>query len=156
MGREGKIDFDDLDWSSRKYDGWAAYAQSKLANLLHAQALAKRLEGKGVTAVSVHPGWVNTDLMRHSMPRLIEWIAKPFMRLGGMIEPWEGAQTSLYALLADDVSEHPGEFYSQTGEYRDKSLNKGGWPLRSPNPQAHDEQIADRLWDRSRELVGLA
>jgi NAD(P)-dependent dehydrogenase (short-subunit alcohol dehydrogenase family) len=155
MGREGKIDFDDLDWKTRKYDGWAAYAQSKLANLLHAKALAKRLEGENVVAVSVHPGWVNTDLMRHSMPRFVEAIARPFMRMRGMIEPWEGAQTSLYALLADDVSGHAGEFYSQLGEYRDKECNKGGWPMRSPNPEANDDRVADRLWERSRELVGL-
>jgi retinol dehydrogenase-13 len=44
---------------------------------------------------------------------------------------------------------------SQTGDYRDKSCNKGGWPLRSPNPEAHDDRVADRLWDRSLELVGL-
>lgn len=156
MGREGKIDFDDLDWKSRKYDGWAAYAQSKLANLLHAKALAKRLDGSGVTAVSVHPGWVETDLMRHSMPRIIGMVVRPFMRMRGMIKPWEGTQTSLYALLADDVVGHPGEFYSQLGEYRDKACNNGGWPMRSPNPEANDNRIADRLWDRSRELVGLA
>ena len=155
MGREGKIDFEDLDWKSRDYDGWAAYAQSKLANLLHAKGLAKRLEGTGVTAVSVHPGWVRTDLMRHSMGGFMQAIARPFMRLAGMIEPWEGAQTSLYALLADEVESHPGEFYSQTGTYRDKRCNKGGWPMRSPNPEAHDERVADKLWERSRELVGL-
>jgi NAD(P)-dependent dehydrogenase (short-subunit alcohol dehydrogenase family) len=156
MGREGHIDLADLNWSTREYDGWAAYAQSKLANLLHAKALAKRLADTGVTAVSVHPGWVRTDLMRHSMPSFIEVLARPFMRLAGMIEPWEGAQTSLYALLADEVPDQAGAFFSQTGAYRDRSLNKGGWPLRSPNPQAHDDELADRLWERSAELVGLA
>lgn len=155
MGRDGKIELDDLNWETREYDGWAAYAQSKLANLLHAKGLAKRLAGTGVTAVSVHPGWVRTDLMRHSMPGFVELVARPFMRLAGMIEPWEGAQTSLYALLADDVVDHPGAYYSQLGAYRDKSCNKGGWPLRSPNPQAHDDALADRLWDRSVELSGL-
>jgi NAD(P)-dependent dehydrogenase (short-subunit alcohol dehydrogenase family) len=157
MGREGKIHFEDLNYESRKYDGWEAYAQSKLANLLHAKGLAKRLADRGVTAVSVHPGWVRTDLMRHSMPSFIQnYIARPFLKMAGMIEPWEGAQTSLHALLADDVGQHAGAFYSQTGTYRDSSLNKGGWPLRSPNPVAHDEAAVDRLFDRSRELVGLA
>lgn len=157
MGREGKIELGDLNWDTREYDGWAAYAQSKLANLLHAKALAKRLADTGVTAVSVHPGWVRTDLARHSMPLWVQDVLlRPFLRLAGMIEPWEGAQTSLYALLADDVSDHPGAFYSQTGTYRDRSCNKGGWPLRSPNPEANDDEVADRLWNRSRELVGLA
>ena len=155
MGREGKIHFDDLNYETREYDGWEAYAQSKLANLLHARGLAKRLEGSGVTAVSVHPGWVRTDLMRHSMPTFIQdYIMRPFLKLAGMIEPWEGAQTSLHALLADDVSAHAGQFYSQTGTYRDKACNKGGWPLRSPNPAAHDDAVVDQLWARSLELVG--
>jgi NAD(P)-dependent dehydrogenase (short-subunit alcohol dehydrogenase family) len=56
MGKKGYIDFDDLSFGKRKYDGWTAYAQSKLANVLHARELAKRLEGTGVTAVSLHPG----------------------------------------------------------------------------------------------------
>jgi NAD(P)-dependent dehydrogenase (short-subunit alcohol dehydrogenase family) len=56
MGKRGYIDFDDVSFERRKYDGWTAYAQSKLANVLHAQELAKRLEGTGVTAVSLHPG----------------------------------------------------------------------------------------------------
>lgn len=157
MGREGRIHFEDLNYSSRKYDGWEAYAQSKLANLLHARGLAERLADKGITAVSVHPGWVRTDLARHSMPSVVQnFIARPFLKMAGMIEPWEGAQTSLHALLADEVSQHSGAFYSQTGTYRDRSLNKGGWPLRSPNPMAHDDAAVDRLFDRSRELVGLA
>ncbi len=157
MGREGEIVLDDLFFETREYDGWRAYAQSKLANLLHAKGLAKHLEGTGVTAVSVHPGWVRTNLARHSMPLWVQnYIMRPFVGLMGMIEPWEGAQSSLYAALADDVAEHPGGYYSQTGVYRDKSCNKGGWPLESPNPAAHDETTVDALWEKSRSLVGLA
>ncbi|TPV96900.1 MAG: SDR family oxidoreductase [Myxococcales bacterium FL481] len=156
MGREGKIFFDDLNYKERKYDGWEAYAQSKLANLLHARGLAQRLEGSGVTAVSVHPGWVRTDLTRHSMPKFFAAIATPLLKLAGMIEPWEGAQTSLYAMLAPEVPDHPGEYYSQTGVYRDRSCNAGGWPLHSPNPAAHDDAAVDRLWDVSEHLIESA
>ena len=157
MGREGVIHLDDLHFAERKYDGWAAYAQAKLANLLHAKELARRLEGSGVTAVSVHPGWVRTNLMRHSMPVFVQdWLLRPVLGLMGMIEPWEGAQTTLYAALADDVTSHAGAFYSQTGTYRDKKLNKGGWPLSSPNPHAHDDDLATALYERSLELVGLS
>ena len=157
MGREGKIDLGDLFFETREYDGWEAYAQSKLANLLHARGLAKRLEGTGVTAVSVHPGWVRTNLARHSMPLWVQnYIMRPVLGLMGMIEPWQGAQTSLYAALADDVSDHPGAYYSQLGVYRDKSCNKGGWPLKSPNPAAHDDAMVEGLWAKSLELVGEA
>lgn len=156
MGREGKIDFDDLHFERRKYDGWAAYGQSKLANLLHAKQLAKRLSGSGVTAVSVHPGWVRTNLIRQSMPVwLQDVLLKPVFKLAGMIEPWEGAQSTLYALLAPEVERHNGAYFSQVGIYRDKEATKGGWPLRSPNPHAHDDVAAERLDEISRKLVGL-
>ncbi len=155
MGREGDIHLDDIHYASRKYDGWEAYAQSKLANVLHARGLAKRLESTDVVAVSVHPGWVRTNLARHSMPLFVQnYIMRPFLRLGGMIEPWEGAQTSLHALLADDVQS--GAYYSQTGVYREKKCNKGGWPLESPNPRVHDDTLVDALWEKSEAMVGLA
>lgn len=156
QGRKGFIHFDDLHFETRRYDGWEAYAQSKLANVLHAKTLAKRLSGTGVLAVSVHPGWVRTRLMRSSMPLWVQDILlRPFFRMAGMIEPWEGTQSSLYALLSPEVSQHPGAFFSQVGWYREKSANQGGWPLRSPNPQAHDDSIAERLEHVSRTLVGL-
>jgi len=156
MGREGVIVLDDLHFENRKYEGWVSYAQSKLANLLHAKQLAKRLEGTGVTAVSVHPGWVRTQLMRHTMPGWIQdYVMRPILSMMGMVEPWEGTQTTLYAALAPDVADHPGAYYSQTGTYRDKSKNAGGWPLESPNPHAHDDEMAQRLDELSRQLVGL-
>lgn len=157
MGREGEIHFDDLFYENKKYDGWDAYAQSKLANLMHARGLAERLEGTGVTAVSVHPGWVRTNLARNSMPIWVQdYIMRPILSLMGMIEPWDGAQTTLHCVLSDDVPNHNGAYFSQLGMYRDKSANKGGWPLRSPNPNAHDDGAVDRLWNVSESLVGLA
>ncbi|MFT3712673.1 MAG: SDR family oxidoreductase [Archangium sp.] len=157
QGREGRIDFDDLNFERRAYDGWTAYAQSKLANLLHAKALAKRLSGTGVTVASVHPGWVRTNLVRGTMPTWMQdFVLRPFLHLAGMIEPWEGAQTSLFALLSPEVPAHSGDYYSQLGMYRERAANKGGWPLKSPNPNAHDDAAAQRLDVVSRQLVGLA
>jgi NAD(P)-dependent dehydrogenase (short-subunit alcohol dehydrogenase family) len=157
MGRDGEIVFEDLHFDERPYDGWKAYAQSKLANLLHAQGLAKRFEGTEVTAVSVHPGWVRTPLIRHTMPLWIQdTIFRPVGRLMGMIEPWEGAQTTLHALLDPDVPRHAGAFFSQTGMYRDRSCNRGGWPLTSPNPQAGDDAVIERLWSVSHDLTQRA
>lgn len=152
MGREGEIDLEDLNFENRKYDGWKAYAQSKLANVLHAKELARRLEGTEVAAVSVHPGWVRTNLAKHSMPLFVQnYIARPLLGLMGMIEPPIGAQSSLHAVLTDDVE--PGAFYSQTGAYRERSANRGGWPLRSPNPHAHDETLQRALWEKSLALT---
>jgi NAD(P)-dependent dehydrogenase (short-subunit alcohol dehydrogenase family) len=156
QGREGHIDFDDLQFERRKYDGWQAYAQSKLANVLHARSLAARLAGTGVTAVSVHPGWVRTNLIRSTLPTWAQdYLLRPFFRFSGMIEPWEGTQTTLYTLLSPEVAAHSGAYFSQTGQYRDKALNRGGWPLRSPNPNARDDAAPDKLHHISLRLVGI-
>ena len=60
----GKINFDDLQFE-KSYNKWVAYFQSKLANVLFARSLAKRLQGTNVTAYSLHPGAVRTELGRH-------------------------------------------------------------------------------------------
>ena len=66
--RQGKMDFDNLN-SEKSYVPWVAYGTSKLANILFTRSLAKRLEGTNVTANSLHPGVINTELARHlSLP----------------------------------------------------------------------------------------
>ena len=155
MGREGRIDFEDLNFERRKYDGWTAYAQSKLANLLHARELSERLRDSGVVAVSVHPGWVRTNLIRSSMPVWVQdLLLLPILRLAGMIEPWEGAQSTLFALLSPEVPAQSGGYFSQVGIYRTKEAGKGGWPLVSPNPEAHRMEVALKLREVSLKLVG--
>jgi NAD(P)-dependent dehydrogenase (short-subunit alcohol dehydrogenase family) len=156
QGREGHIALEDLHFEQRPYDGWQAYAQSKLANVLHARALAKRLEGTGIVVASVHPGWVRTKLVKSFMPVWVQdYVARPFLQLSGMIEPWEGTQTTLFALLSPTVAEHSGAYYSQLGMYRDRAANKGGWPMTSPNPEASSDELAAKLDAASRTLVGL-
>ena len=156
MGREGKINFEDLNYEKRKYNGWEAYAQSKLANLLYAKYLGKKLNGTGVMAASVHPGWVRTNLVRFWMPVWMQDVVlKPILKLFGMIEPWEGAQSSLYALLSPEAEKLNGAYFSQKGIYRTSKANKGGWPLQSPNPHANDDVVAEKLVEISKKLVGL-
>jgi NAD(P)-dependent dehydrogenase (short-subunit alcohol dehydrogenase family) len=160
MGRVGAIHFDDLNYRRRPYDTWEAYAQSKLASLMHARELARRLADTGVIAVSLNPGFVRTNLVRSVLPlwamTAVGLVLKPFLRLAGMIEPWEGAQTTLHCLLAPEVVEQSGAYFSQMGLYKDKESRKGGWPMRSPNPAAYDDDAAQRLWKVSEDLVGLA
>ena len=156
VGKTGLIHFDDPHFKKRPYNGWEAYAQSKLANVLHAKELGRRLADSGVTAVSVHPGWVRTDLIRHSMPVwLQDSLLRPVFHLIGMINPVDGAQTTLHCLLDEQVVHQSGEYFSQRGMYRDKACNKGGWPLRSPNPEVHKTEVAQKLWEWSEESVGL-
>ena len=76
-------------------------------------------------------------------------VADPFLVYGGgMIEPWEGCQTSLHCALADDLS--PGAYYAQNNSPKGVV---GGWPVKSPLPEASDDAVATRLWEVSEALV---
>ena len=119
---------------------------------------ARRLEGTGVSAFSVHPGWVRSNLVQHMMPPWVQnWVMRPFSGLMGLMGPEEGAQTQLHCLLDDHAPKHSGAYFSQNAIfYADKDDRKGGWPMRSPNPLVYDDALADRLFAVSNELVGLA
>lgn len=156
-GVYGEIDFDDLHFDKREYNPGVAYAQSKLANVLHALDLAHRLEGTGVSAFSVHPGWIRSNLVEGTMTKFVQNVLlRPFSGLLGTMSWFEGAQTTLHCLLDDDAPQHSGEYYSQNSIlYPNKENRPGGWPMTSPNPKAHDAELAEKLYHRSMELVGL-
>lgn len=80
-------------------------------------------------------------------------VLRPFGRWIGLLEPAEGMQSTLYALLSPEATRHPGAFFSQIGMYRDRALNRGGWPLRSPNPNALDPDMPEQLRELSARLV---
>jgi hypothetical protein len=84
-----------------------------------------------------------------------DYLLRPIFNLAGMIEPWEGAQSTLFALLSPEVPAQSGAYFSQVGIYRTKEAGRGGWPLVSPNPHAHDAAVAARLEEISRKLVRL-
>ncbi len=134
------IDFDDIQ-GRRRYTGWKAYKQSKLANILFTYELARRLEGSGVTANTLHPGFVRTRFFQD----FSGWIGF-ITKLGAAliaIGPEEGAKTSLYLASSPEVE-------GVTGQYFVKSR-----PARS-SPQSHDRAAAERLWRVSEELTSQA
>jgi hypothetical protein len=153
----GEIHLDDLNSEQRPYDRRQAYTQSKLANVLHALELSRRLEGTGVTAYSVHPGWIRSNLAQHIAPVWIQNVLlRPFSGMLGMLSWDEGAQTTLHCLLDEQAPLHSGEYYSQNSIlYPQKENRPGGWPMSSPNPNAHDTQLAEALTLRSLEMVGI-
>ena len=155
------LHFDDLDFETRDYDSNQAYGESKLAVVLQAVDLARRLEGSGVTAVSVHPGWIRSNFGSALIPGWLRTpmnlAMRPFSGILGTMSPFEGAQTTLHCLLDDDVPNHNGEYYSQNSIlYPNRENRPGGWPMPSPNPHAHDKQLAEKLYHHSLELVGLS
>ncbi|MCA9935908.1 MAG: SDR family oxidoreductase [Anaerolineales bacterium] len=154
-GITGEINFDDLLFEKRAYVPYAAYAQSKLANVLHALDLAQRLEGTGVSAFSVHPGWIRSNLAKGGLG-LMQNVLWPIRGTIGLMTWFEGAQTSLHCLLDDDAPNHSGEYYSQNSSlYPNKENRPGGWPMPSPSPYGRDVKLAKKLYRTSMELVGL-
>lgn len=156
-GNRPTIHFDDLGYEKRQFAAMQAYGESKLANVLHARELAQRLEGTGVSAFSVHPGWARSELPGSSLVRFVQNVVlRPVAPLLTLMSNEDGAQTSLHCLLDDDAPNHSGAYFSQNGVlYSDKECRAGGWPMRSPNENARDDALARRLADVSREMVGL-
>lgn len=135
MHAGGKIDFESFR-SPAKYDAYAAYRQSKLANLLFANELARRLAGRGVTSNSLHPGGVASEIMRDANVAL-----RVLARLA-FTTPEKGARSSVYLASSPEVA-------STTGQYFVSSK-----PAKT-DPLAQDPALAARLWNESAKLVGL-
>lgn len=138
--RRGDIDFDNLQYEKGGYFVMSAYARSKLSNVLFTSELARRLAGTGVTATSLHPGAVQTEIWSHA-----PWYAKPLLAVAKlfMITSEEGGGRIHYLAGGDEVA-------GETGAYYEK--NKKVWPSRT----AQDEALAKRLWDVSEKLVKLS
>lgn len=154
MAPQPMMQFDDLNWTTRKYDKMAAYQQSKLANYLHALEASRRYDSTQLLCMSLHPGWVHSNLDQHVMGENVigNAMRKLCLKSGHMISPTDGAQTSLHCLLEDADNLDRGAFYSQFGVYKDAASKAGGWPMKLPNPNATVE-AASKLWEMSEMLV---
>ncbi len=136
----GRIDFDDLQ-GERSYSGARAYNQSKLANVLFTNELARRLEASVVTANALHPGVVSTTFGAEDpghLQKLIVPIMRPLMK-----SPAQGAATSIHLASAPDLDRVTGRFFAN-------SLPK------KSSRRSYDQATAAQLWQMSADLVGLA
>ncbi|MEU7138894.1 oxidoreductase [Nocardia sp. NPDC046473] len=144
----GKIDLDDLNWEHRKYQRWPAYGQAKLANLMFARELHRRLTAAGSSKISVaaHPGYAATELMSHT-----ESIQDAVMWLGNLLLAQSAEMGALPTLYAATTDVKPGGYYGPTGF---RGLR--GYPGRSGSSKAsHDEAVARGLWELSEKLTGV-
>ena len=130
------IDFDAVRRKTRTRTGFPEYCVSKLANVVHAAELGRRLEGTGVTSYSLHPGAVATDVWRS-----IPWPIRPLIKRR-MLSPEDGARTTLYCATSPDVAD-------QTGDYYDSCE-------RTAPSQFVTLELAAELWRRSAEWVSSA
>lgn len=152
-----KVHLDDLHYKKRKFNNFDAYGEAKVAVVLYAKELAERLKDTGVTTASIHPGWARSNFGSggNFFLRALMTLARPLTRSISNSN-WESAQTSLHVLLSDDAPNHSGAYFSQHSVlYRDKECRKGGWPMETPNPNARDMEMARKLVEKTRGLVGL-
>jgi NAD(P)-dependent dehydrogenase (short-subunit alcohol dehydrogenase family) len=125
--QSGSLDVNDLTLA-RRYDAYAAYAASKLANVLFTFELAKRLAGTHITANALHPGVIGTKLLHAA-----------FAIAGASVEA--GARTSVYLATSEKVRGVSGKYFDDCREAR-------------PSALARDAELAGRLWAASeRELA---
>ncbi len=135
----GRIEFDDLQ-GARSYSGQRAYSQSKLANVMFTNELARRLEGTGVTATSLHPGVVRTNFGAEDQAWYFALISRVALLL--LKTPEQGAQTSIYLASSPDMDGITGKFFANRTP-------------KTPNKVAYDTDMTARLWQVSAELVRM-
>ena len=152
----GKMNFDDLQ-SEHGYSRWSAYGQSKLSNLIFAIDLQKRLAEAelDVESMAAHPGLSSTNLGSAGTGTgdgIVNLLTTPFLKLSNMFiaqDAEAGAQPTLFAAVSPGL---PGGTYigpDGIGEHR------GSPTIVAPRKVAHDQGVADQLWQNSVELTGV-
>ncbi|KNC19225.1 short-chain dehydrogenase [Arthrobacter sp. RIT-PI-e] len=147
--KRGRIAFDDLQ-SERRYSRWAAYGQSKIANLYFMTELDRRARaaGRDLVSVAAHPGVANTNLTAGmKIPAVLD-VVSVVVRMVSQSDA-EGALPTLYAATADGV--RGGDYYGPSGP----GETRGAPALVAPVPRVLDRDVAVRLWNRSVELTGV-
>jgi NAD(P)-dependent dehydrogenase (short-subunit alcohol dehydrogenase family) len=129
------IDYEAIHRRTKSFTGLPEYSVSKLGNVLHAQELARRLDGDGVTTYSLHPGAIASDVWRQ-----VPWPVRPLIKRR-MQSPAEGARTSLYCATSPELA-------NESGHYYDDCRRKEPSAVATP-------QLAAELWDRSATWVDL-
>ncbi len=151
--RRSDVDFDDLNFKTRKYEPWIGYGQSKTANVLFAVGLSMRHAADGITSHAVSPGGIMTGLQKH-VPRA-DQIAMGWIDEEGKVNPLfkntaQGAATSVWGAVSHDLD-------GLGGKYLDDCAIAGPWSQEKPfsgyMPYAVDPDRATRLWTVSEQLI---
>jgi len=133
----GRMDLETVADPRARYGSMAAYSRSKLANVMFTFALARRLEGSGITANCLHPGIVATNLL----PRWLRVIKPLLSRV--MFDSERGAQTTLYLALSDEVAGSRGQYFDEHHL------------VQRASPIANDLSLQESLWRASEVWTGL-
>ncbi len=128
------LPWDDLQ-NLDKYNPGAAYCNSKLANVLFARGLAKRLANDGIVAHAMHPGTVDSNFISHADER-----TQTRIRTFAMQTPVQGADTLIWLATAEEPGKTTGGYFYQRKP-------------RTPNPVVDDDSYVERLWKESEKLI---
>jgi len=133
------LDFDDLDWSRRRYRGFAVYASTKLANILFTRAFGRRHKGSEVSANAAHPGFVASNFAREgdwgALGNIAMVLGKPFAR-----SPAQGALTPIYLASSPDVEGMTGLYFAKA-------------KVIAPSKSGLDDDAGEQLWEISEKLT---
>lgn len=146
------VDFDDLMFERREYDPWAAYGQSKTANILLAVGIARRWADAGIVANALHPGGIMTNLQRHVSAEELTAMRARFSggnAVPNFKTPEQGAATSVLLAaspLVDGVTGRYFEDCNEAGPHAEGTRT-------GVEAYALDPEAADRLWTVSEELL---
>jgi len=138
---QGVIDFNDLMNDQRVFFGLKVYANSKLANVLFANEMSRKLEGTGVTVCSLHPGVIATGLPRDLnviLRYIYFFVSAPFSKSIA-----QGAATSVYCAVAPELEKINGKYYQDCNALE-------------ASETARDTKIASRLWEVTEKLINEA
>jgi len=128
-------DVDQIDWEDlpqgRRYDPWGAYALSKFADITFTYSLARNLEGSGATANCLHPGVVDTKLLRSAFPGY------------PAITPEEAAKTPVWLARSPEVAGVSGKYFDSMHPVRSSAMT-------------YDHKVQERLWKMAEDLTGLS
>ena len=133
-----KVNFEDLQ-GEKRFSGWQAYGQSKLAMVLFTHELARRLEGTGVTVNSAHPGIVRTNFANNN--GLVTFgfrLLRPFF-----ISPGTAGKRILYVATSPDLEGVTGKYFTKMHEV-------------NSSRESYDDDSAKRLWQISEQLTKLS
>ncbi len=152
MHRVGKINFDDLQ-SERRYSAWPAYGQSKLANLIFAFELDRRLRAAGseVRSLAAHPGYASTNLQTTGPEMSGSKLGVVVNRINNVVlaqSAEKGALPTLFAATQDIPS---GAYVGPDGPFE----ARGNPRIVSGNGRSRDPETARRLWSESERLTGV-
>jgi len=137
---KGGFDFDDLQMARSKWQATLQYNRSKLANILYARELARRLAGTGVDVLAAHPGGVDTPMMRGNFRNPALRALYPALRHTVLISPDESAAGVLRVALDPTLTGTTSEYFE---------LGRAA----TPTTDAQDDAMAARLWDVTTTLL---